>query len=42
MVYSLYGLTEQLREKLEKIANDKKWTLATLIIDILESYVKGK
>ncbi|KKN71799.1 hypothetical protein LCGC14_0417590 [marine sediment metagenome] len=39
MVYSLYGLTKQLREKLQKIANKKNWTLAKLIIDILEQYL---
>ena len=38
--YCLYGLSDEVRSKLEKIAVSKKWTLAVLIRDILEQYLK--
>ena len=38
--FSLYGLTDNLKAKLQKIANKKKWSLAKLIIEVLNNYVK--
>jgi hypothetical protein len=39
--YTLYGLYDQLKTDLEKIAEGRKWSLAKLIIDVLEKYVKA-
>ena len=40
MTFSLYGLNEVIKKKLQKLADDRKWSLAQVIIDILEKYVK--
>ena len=39
---SIYGLTKQLKERIQDKATENKWSLSQVVIDILEKYFKGK
>jgi hypothetical protein len=39
--FSLYGLTDDIREKLAPIAKKKDWSIAKLIIYIIKRYLDG-
>lgn len=41
-IFSLYGLTDELKERLKKIAKEKEWSLSKTIIHIIIKYLGGK